>query len=124
VGLVFITHGVNEHVSRYMGVAHRLTAAGYALVGHDHLGHGGSAGHRGDVVDFNYLTSDMKQLMRSQMALYPGLPIFILGEWRDPSSDLKAFRSSCAESFATGDGGRSQQGTAWGPSWPSTWRTS
>jgi alpha-beta hydrolase superfamily lysophospholipase len=44
VGIVFITHGVNEHGSRYGDFAHRLTAAGYLVVTHDHLGHGASEG--------------------------------------------------------------------------------
>lgn len=36
-------HGVNEHIGRYNGLANRLTKEGYAVFGHDHLGHGGEA---------------------------------------------------------------------------------
>lgn len=37
-----ISHGVAEHIGRYDGFARYLNEQGLAVVGHDHLGHGGS----------------------------------------------------------------------------------
>ena len=37
-----ISHGVAEYVLRYEPFAEYLTARGFAVVGHDHLGHGQS----------------------------------------------------------------------------------
>ena len=43
---VLLIHGLGEHSGRYQGVAAALTARGFAVVAHDHLGHGESPGHR------------------------------------------------------------------------------
>lgn len=40
---VQILHGMGEHSGRYARLAGRLVAAGYAVVAHDHRGHGQSA---------------------------------------------------------------------------------
>ena len=37
-----ISHGVSEYILRYEPFAAWLTNRGFAVVGHDHLGHGGS----------------------------------------------------------------------------------
>ena len=37
-----ISHGVAEYILRYEPFAAWLTERGFAVVGHDHLGHGGS----------------------------------------------------------------------------------
>ena len=37
-----ISHGVSEYILRYAPFAKQLTERGFAVVGHDHLGHGGS----------------------------------------------------------------------------------
>ena len=39
---VQISHGVSEHILRYEPFAQYLTDRGFAVVGHDHLGHGSS----------------------------------------------------------------------------------
>ena len=42
-GVVQVAHGMAEHFGRYLRFAKRLTAAGYAVFGNDHRGHGRSA---------------------------------------------------------------------------------
>ena len=37
-----ISHGVAEYILRYAPFARYLTERGFAVVGHDHLGHGAS----------------------------------------------------------------------------------
>jgi alpha-beta hydrolase superfamily lysophospholipase len=46
-GLVYLVHGLGEHIGRYEWLARRLNAAGWHVAGHDHPGHGRSAGARG-----------------------------------------------------------------------------
>lgn len=43
-GLVQVLHGLAEHAARYEGLAQGLTDAGFAVVAHDHRGHGTGCG--------------------------------------------------------------------------------
>jgi len=45
-GVVFIAHGLGEHILRYTWVAEFLTAKGLVVMGVDHAGHGQSEGAR------------------------------------------------------------------------------
>jgi len=47
---VYILHGTGEHSGRYEHLAQHLTALGYVVGAHDHIGHGLSGGKRG-VID-------------------------------------------------------------------------
>ena len=38
-----LVHGISEYIGRYDGFARYLAAQGWAVVGHDHLGHGHTA---------------------------------------------------------------------------------
>ncbi|MEI3347289.1 MAG: alpha/beta hydrolase [Dysosmobacter sp.] len=40
--IVELSHGVSEHILRYEPLASYLTQRGFAVMGHDHLGHGSS----------------------------------------------------------------------------------
>ena len=42
--VVQLVHGMVEHIRRYEETAQALNAAGFAVVGHSHLGHGTRAG--------------------------------------------------------------------------------
>lgn len=58
-GTVQLVHGLGEHVGRYAWLAGKLNAAGWHVAGHDHRGHGRSAGKRGLVADSHALLSDL-----------------------------------------------------------------
>ena len=65
-----ISHGLGEHVLRYDPFAEYLTAHGFAVVGHDHLGHGTSIAPDGTRLWFgpkgswNWLLQDLYALRR------------------------------------------------------------
>lgn len=42
IGIVQIAHGICEHIGRYDAFARYLSASGYIVAGHDHMGHGRS----------------------------------------------------------------------------------
>ena len=80
-----ISHGVAEYVLRYEPFAEYLTARGFAVVGHDHLGHGqsvaeGSArlyfGPRGS---WNWVVDDIDQRRNLAKAKFPQVPYFLMG---------------------------------------------
>lgn len=58
-GTVQLVHGLGEHVGRYEWLARQLNALGWHVAGHDHRGHGRSAGRRGLVADSHALLSDL-----------------------------------------------------------------
>ena len=80
-----IAHGMIEYVERYEEFASYMTARGYLVVGHDHLGHGDSvespegwgyiAKERGDQL----MIEDMHQLRLMTERENPGMPYFMLG---------------------------------------------
>ena len=43
---VYLLHGTGEHSGRYEHLAQRLTALGFVVGAHDHIGHGLSGGAR------------------------------------------------------------------------------
>ncbi len=80
--VVQLVHGMAEHIDRYDGVAKRLNAAGYAVAGHTHLGHGKNAPIKGYFTDENgwdALIDDTHALRKQTQEQFPGLPYFLLG---------------------------------------------
>jgi alpha-beta hydrolase superfamily lysophospholipase len=78
-GVVTIAHGYGEHIGRYQHVAERLNAAGYAVYGLDHHGHGRSAGKRGKVA-LRAAVEDLNQLIGTVARVqHPEAPQFLLG---------------------------------------------
>ena len=80
-----ISHGVSEDILRYEPFAEYLTARGFAVAGHDHLGHGqsvaeGSArlyfGPRGS---WNWVVDDIDQRRNLAKAKFPQVPYFLMG---------------------------------------------
>ena len=80
-----ISHGVSEYILRYEPFAEYLTAQGFAVAGHDHLGHGqsvaeGSArlyfGPRGS---WNWVVDDIDQRRNLAKAKFPQVPYFLMG---------------------------------------------
>ena len=78
-GTVLIVHGLGEHIGRYAHVAARLNAWGWRVAGHDHRGHGASAGPRGSLAHADDLLRDLAQVIDAQRAAHPGEPLLLLG---------------------------------------------
>ncbi len=80
-----ITHGMVEYVERYTEFAEFLCEKGYAVVGHDHIGHGESVSgpeewgimkgeHPSDT-----MVADMYQDYQLHKEMFPQVPYFMLG---------------------------------------------
>lgn len=89
-GIIHICHGMTEHISRYERLANDLTAAGYIVVGDDHLGHGRTAdgdaqdgkplfGYFGESSGAAFLVEDTHLLRLAMSEKYPALPYYLLG---------------------------------------------
>ena len=81
-GIVQLVHGMSEHIARYDATAKALNAAGYAVVGHTHLGHGEHAKQLGWFAQergWDSLIEDVHALRTQTQALYPDVPYFLLG---------------------------------------------
>lgn len=80
-----MTHGMIEHIDRYDGLGEYLSNNGFYVVGHDHLGHGGTPqkpedyGYFADKKGDEAILSDMHELRRIASEKYPELPYFMLG---------------------------------------------
>ena len=82
-GVVQISHGMAEHAARYRGFAEALTAAGFAVYGHDHRGHGRTAGdpsRRGHFADrdgWRAVLDDLYAVAARAAEENPGLPLVL-----------------------------------------------
>lgn len=80
--VVQLVHGISEYILRYDPFARYLADHGFAVVGHDHLGHGGTAKDRseyGYFTDWRHVVQDVRTLRVSAGERFPGLPYFLLG---------------------------------------------
>ena len=83
--VVQLTHGMCEHILRYAPLAETLTARGFAVIGHDHLGHGFTALDANDLGVFpadhpaQTMANDVRRITSAAMERFPGLPVFLLG---------------------------------------------
>src|SRR5262249_26959481 len=83
-GVVQIAHGMGEHIGRYKALAETLAAAGFAVYGNDHRGHGRTARSPDELGDFGkggfeLLVEDMMRLSRIARDENPDLPLVLLG---------------------------------------------
>lgn len=83
--VVQLVHGISEYIERYDPFATFLTEHGYAVVGHDHLGHGHTASGR-EEYGFFAEQDGWKCVLRDTHTRrtlagerYPGLPYFLMG---------------------------------------------
>jgi lysophospholipase len=76
---VLLIHGMGEHLGRYEHVAKALNAAGLAVVGQDHRGHGASEGERAFFRTVDTLVDDLSPLWAAAQGLYAGLPACVVG---------------------------------------------
>ncbi len=83
--IVQIAHGVAEHIARYDHFAHFLVEHGFAVVGHDHLGHGKSLPEGSTPIYFadkNGWTCAVDDIALLQARIRrdaPHLPLFLMG---------------------------------------------
>ena len=77
--LVVIVHGAGEHSDRYVHVADRLCADGYAVYALDHRGHGRSEGPRALIDRLDNAVADLDQLVVQASAEHPAAPVYVLG---------------------------------------------
>lgn len=84
-GVIQILHGMAEHIERYEAFAQFLNAAGFYVYGHDHRGHGKTAGVESNLGDFGMVDGwrrvvenvyDVNAAIRNR---HPNLPILLLG---------------------------------------------
>lgn len=80
-----ISHGMSEHIERYRGFAEHLAGRGVLVVGHDHLGHGGSAASEDDYGYFaeengnRILIQDLYKVFRLTKKEYGNVPYILFG---------------------------------------------
>jgi alpha-beta hydrolase superfamily lysophospholipase len=74
---VVVTHGLGEHVGRYLHVAAALAEHGLRATGYDLRGHGRSSGRRGDVDRYERLIEDLRAVHES--VARSGRPVFLFG---------------------------------------------
>ena len=80
-----ISHGVSEYILRYAPFAAFLTERGFAVVGHDHLGHGDSVAvgaprlYFGPKGSWNWVVDDIYTRRKLAGCRFPGVPHFLLG---------------------------------------------
>jgi alpha-beta hydrolase superfamily lysophospholipase len=102
-GIVQILHGLAEHSARYARIAEALAGAGWAVITHDHRGHGGSVrderdrGHFADTDGFTKAVIDVGTVTALARTRWPGVPLVLFGHsmgstiavhhvFRDPTS--------------------------------------
>ena len=80
-----ISHGVAEHILRYEPFAAYLTERGFAVVGHDHLGHGASVAegaprlYFGPKGSWDWVVEDLYTRRCLAGKRFPGVPYLLLG---------------------------------------------
>ena len=84
-GVVQLVHGISEYILRYDSFAQYLAGEGFAVVGHDHLGHGQTArdpseyGFLAPKGGWELLAGDVRTLRVETGARFPEAPYFLLG---------------------------------------------
>lgn len=83
--VVQLIHGISEYAARYDPFAVYLTSHGFAVVAHDHLGHGQTArdctelGFFSESDGWQHLVKDVRTLRELSGARHPNIPYFLLG---------------------------------------------
>jgi len=80
--VIQVLHGLAEHAGRYERFAGACVDAGYAVVAHDHRGHGEAAarlGHFADRGGWDAVVSDALAVNESARALAAGRPLLLFG---------------------------------------------
>ncbi len=84
-GIVQISHGMCEYIDKYDDFAQHLVARGFAVIGHDHIGHGDSVnqiedyGFFGSKDGYKSMIEDLKKVTDVVKERYPDKPLYLLG---------------------------------------------
>jgi alpha-beta hydrolase superfamily lysophospholipase len=84
-GLIYIAHGLAEHVARYERFAGALNELGLSVAGHDHRGHkltlqsDDDLGHFDDNDGFSLMAEDLLAGVVAWRAEHSGLPLILFG---------------------------------------------
>lgn len=84
-GVIQVTHGICECMDQYEKLAEFFTSYGYAVCGHDSIGHGASVsseeqlGHFSDNGGYRFLVGDFLKMNRLAAKEYPDVPIYAIG---------------------------------------------
>ena len=85
IAVLQIVHGMQEHIERYTEFAEFLAGKGFAVFGHDHIGHGESVEKEEDrgimhtSTPDDTMIGDMFENYRIIREAYPDKPVFIMG---------------------------------------------
>ena len=99
IGVLQISHGMCEYMERYEEFADFLCGKGFAVCGHDHLGHGASAQNPDGLGYFAkkdgaaFLPEDVRRLTQMAKKRWPGKPYFLLGHSMGAAGAGKALAS-------------------------------
>ncbi|MES2091634.1 MAG: lysophospholipase [Pseudomonadota bacterium] len=78
-GVACLVHGLGEYIERYAHVAAQLNQWGWAVVGHDHRGHGHSQGPHGVLQQEDDLLVDLAQVLDTIRHAYPDQRLLMIG---------------------------------------------
>lgn len=78
-GTVVLSHGLGEHLGRYVGLAAFLNSLGWDVCGYDHRGHGLSDGKRGDIAQADSLLADLGHFLQAVRKADSAKPLVLLG---------------------------------------------
>ncbi|MBR6331787.1 MAG: alpha/beta fold hydrolase [Dehalococcoidales bacterium] len=84
-GVLQLVHGMVEHIGRYSDFAEYLTTYGFAVVGHDHLGHGHTALDDNDLGNIakengsDIMVNDIHEVTSYIKKTFPNVPNHIFG---------------------------------------------
>ena len=101
-GVVQILHGLAEHCGRYARLAEALTGAGFAVIAHDHRGHGGSVrderdrGHFADHDGWSLAVDDVATVASRAQQAWPGVPLVLFGHSMGSTIALHALMAHVA----------------------------
>ncbi len=77
--LLYLCHGVCEHMGRYDALASSLAAEGILVFGHDHVGHGQSEGDRVHIERYEQYVQDVIQTIEETKSRFATLPCYLMG---------------------------------------------
>lgn len=84
-GIIQLSHGMIDYVTRYGELAEFLCGRGFIFAGNHHLGHGKTAscdedfGYFAERDGIEYLIGDLHKMNGYLKKTYPGIPVYMLG---------------------------------------------